>query len=244
MKKSKILVPAIALLALGVAGSSVGTVAWFMSSTATSDVVAATGSVTATSGQTSADNFTLEAHVGSITNNNKVFLTNDEGKTKIWNGTSNIEITPTGGAAYATAPISFSVTYKGDAADAAAVLASWKDFVPSTGIDVNITDSTTYDDAHNFNQEMKDAEVSKKGLKFWNSVPGTSDWVLSAHKSIALNASQTLAENITFSKSGDVWIGSAEISCGNVLIGIQGLDSIVQDADDTYEFTATPKDIA
>lgn len=249
MKKSKILVPAIALLALGVAGSATGTVAWFTAASATSDVVAATGNVTATSGQVGAEKFVITAEVGTIAQSGSVYLTNDSGKTKVFNQTAgtNIEITPSGGAAYATAPISFAIEYTGSAADAAAVLAAWKDFVPAAGIQVTVTDTTEYTSAKGFNAEMIAAEAANKGLKFWTSAPSAAeDWVLSTHKTAVLTVAEGTCEGVTFAYDTEhaKWKATSSVSAGDVYVGIQGLDSIVQDADDTYQFTATPQDLA
>ena len=87
MKKSRILVPALAVLALGVAGSAVGTVAWFQSTgVAQIDVENDVGGINAKESSLDVGSF----KVTPIVNNSydAVELTNTEGKTFVYvNGT-------------------------------------------------------------------------------------------------------------------------------------------------------------
>ena len=233
------------LVAAGAVGVT-GTFAWFQVGASIDEKNVDTANVTAISGQTGSEEFDITVVAGTITNYNAVYLTNDSGQTKIISGGQNAVITPTGGAAYATVgAATLKVEYKGaSATTAAGVLSFWKSAL-TTSIWVKATDTTAYNAGAGFaavagdNNDMIEVAAANKGLKFWTTAPSSaSDWVLSTHKSATVSVTESTAENVAFSLVSTVW--TATIDIPDILVGIQGVDNIVQDADDTYEMTLTP----
>ncbi len=223
MKKSKILVPAIALLALGVAGSTVGTVAWFQATAASTSVAADTANVETISGVTNTDAFEVTAVLtGSLDN---IYLTNDAGETKLIVNNENVVVTPSEGTGYKTLTVNAKVDYTGSGSPVSAdyVLSAWKETVKASGINFTVTDTST-------------GLGAGAGLKFWTAAP-TSSWAGEA--SVSVNCTKPVATAVTFTGSGNAY--SADIECNlAVYVGVKGVDDLVQESTDAYQLTVTP----
>lgn len=238
MKKSKILVPAIALLALGVAGSTAGTVAWFTATAAQTSVAADTASIVAQAGVTSTDSFKVTA-VLSESSYSGVYLTNDQGQTKLIVGGSDVVVNPTEGSAVATVSIAFQIDYTGAAASAADVLSAWTETVKAGGIVFKFADTTQYN-ATNFPDATDHQSAAEgRGLKFFSSVPsGTS---FAGATTLDVTVSKADAINVTFSGSEGSYSATANPATALAYIGVKGVDGLKQYATDTYSFSCTPE---
>lgn len=240
MKKSKILVPAIALLALGVAGSATGTVAWFTASAATKSVQADTASIVAQAGVTSTDAFKVTA-VLSESAYNGVYLTNDTGQTKLIVGSSNVVVTPTEGQGYATVGISFQIDYTGAAASASDVLSAWTQTVAAGGISFTFSDITEYNATNFPDATGHQSAADGRGLKFWTAVPAAPSYAGAATVTVTCAKADAIA--VEFSGSA----GSYSATCNpglSVYVGVKGVDDLVQYSTDTYSFQCLPAFVA
>ena len=114
MKKStKILVPALAVLALGMAASVTGTVAWYsVGAASTTKNVAVTGALNSATNEYSAGSITFKL-AATVTNGTEVILTDDYGMTYYTSGSTNyLDVTKIGsfsqGSQYALLTLSLT----------------------------------------------------------------------------------------------------------------------------------------
>lgn len=207
MKKAKIIVPAIALLALGVAGSTLGTVAWYQA-TASANVLngtAVTGSLaTASSSKDMAGSFTITP--SAIGDKDSVALTDSEGKTYVSvsdgeGGYTTYEAT-TAGSLYVTYALSATVTYDGDLVDQAAIQALWE--ASCTTVTLTLSCTNASGTAVSGSASTSDIHYITSSSNFADKANGNV---------ITLNAST-------------ITVGT-EKSFGNVLVAVRGSDEVV-----------------
>lgn len=141
MKKSRILVPALAVLALGVAGSAVGTVAWFQASADYNmSVTPGTKNVTVIEDQLEDGDFKFI--VAADASSYSVSLTDDDGKCYVMVGTQKVEVEAS--VPQVAIPFAVSVEYTPGDPDqkpstSQEMQAIWAEFVAnklSSGLDI------------------------------------------------------------------------------------------------------------
>lgn len=221
MKKTKILVPAIAVLALGLAASTTATVAWYQASNNASisnGTPVAAGTLTV--GQTvkeSVNNFTIVPT--AISGAQTVALTATNGKTYVSVPTGNNTWATVEGSTTAAKAVAYElkakVTYSGDLTVANDVKALWE----STCTDVTLT--------------LSCASVAGEAIHgdfTVNDIRGVA--------STAAAASGDLAK--TKGASAFTWSSAtttAELSFGTIYVAITGSDDVIVDADHLPTYT-------
>ena len=204
MKKAKIIVPAIALLALGVAGSTLGTVAWFQADqtvnvTATS-VQQGAMSAKVTDASVGTFTFTLSG-LTATTADKSVDLTDAEGKSWVYiDATSLQEVTPSNPTCEWSG-LSFAVSYSGPSDTAAKIQAEWNNVCTQySTVSVAVSSDTGNTHVVRFGAAGAGAAacvngpyslLSAKALNSisWSSAPTGSAAPYSSSQSIALTAS-------------------------------------------------------
>ncbi len=206
MKKTKILVPAIAVLALGIAASTTATVAWY-TATATAAVNNAspvTGTLTtAASTQDMAGSFTITP--SAIGDKSDIALTDANGKTYVsvsdgQGGYTAYEASGTN--LYATYALSATVTYDGPLQDAAAIQSLWEASCTSVTLTLSCTGASG---------TAVTGSASTSDIHYITSSSNFAD--------LANGNVITLAANT-------ITVGT-EKSFGNVLVAVRGSDSVV-----------------
>lgn len=245
MKKSKILVPAIALLALGVAGSATGTVAWFQIGTLTPTVgTTPTGTVASTTDFDQTGSFVVSAVDGGVkVAQSAISLTNSLGETYLWDGTSNIKA-PDQAIKYSEVTVDMSIAYEGALNDADAIKNLWMSSVASHAVTIKVEDKSLASDT--VVPEGKTKCVTGGGLK----LSAGADTVVAATVGAELTGVTTVlgdSTKITFStpteKSGStgVYQSSATINAAATFyVAIAGVDGVEQKATDYYLMKVSP----
>lgn len=227
MKKSKILVPAIALLALGVAGSTVGTVAWFTAGTITpTPGSVGSGTITATTEIESLGSFTVNVTNVAIADPT-ISLTNTAGETYLWDGHNNIKA-PVQTTTYSNVTVSMSVVYAGDITDAASIKALWEQSASQVSLKVEDLSADA---------ELPDGKTriaSGGGVKL-SSVSGTAAVASTSHTLDPLACD--LLTGADFSVNNTATFAAA----AEFYVGLIGVDSVEQKPTDYYTIKVSPQ---
>lgn len=239
MKKSKILVPAVALLALGMAASTTATIAWFQA-----------GAITPTAGSTQTGTIVSKTDVdslGSFTVNitalhvspDTVSLTNAAGDTYLYNGTTNVKVAEQANK-FATVTVDFSIVYSGDAATADGVLALWNQSFAAHPVTVKAEDKS-----HTYTAQTLPTHTpaytlchANGGLKF--SASSGDAAIASVVSQDLTGVSAALGSGLsTFVKDGNNWTATKS-AAATFYVGIAGVDNAYQYATDYYEMLVSP----
>lgn len=236
MKKSKILVPAIALLALGVAGSTVGTVAWFTAGTVTPTA----GTIQSASIASKTDTLDIGSFVVNVTavheSQESVSLTNASGDTFLWDGTSNIKA-PAQAVKASTVTVDMSVVYTGSLDDAGAIKNLWLTSLAAHPVTLRVEDISATDTL----PDGKTRVVTGGGLKFSASNESAA---IGATPAANLTGVSVALSDVTFgtvSGSGDAKTSTAsKNAAGTFYVAIAGVDNVYQYGTDYYCMKVSP----
>lgn len=252
MKKTKIIVPAIAVLALGMAASVSATVAWFQvanASIAAGDVV--TGSVKASTTSSNLGSFTVTPQLDVAISNSNVVLSDKDGN--VYTETNGVKVNVNGQNAitttYVNAQVKFLISYSGQATSADEVLGLWNAAAADSFV-ATISDTTAYSasvpstaigtewskaansgwlDGTDFGLKFRTADVSRSENGWTNAGTGT-------HTGNTLASSTFSLDNPgTFSGSSGTYTVTSSVKA-TFHVGIVGMDGVVQTSSDAYSF--------
>lgn len=228
MKKAKIIVPAIALLALGVAGSSLGTVAWFIASQAASydTVVADTEAVGTKASTLTLGKFTLEAIAGSPSHAN-VSLTDTSGNSYVYAsgtvgqpGTGKVSATAVDpiSTISCTLQVSYAAADGEDLPSASDIAQIWKATISANSITIKATSDANV-------RFLNGNDPAAQGFS-WAGTVGTTG--------VNLTIANSALNSLAFDASG---VATSTPSAGSVYVAVTGQEVVEEAASHTVTFT-------
>ena len=156
MKKSRILVPALAVLALGIAGSSVGTVAWFVANQAATISEAAAEEKTVVSENSTLDAGSFTISTKAVNPSTSIGLTDTDGKTFVYVGSvgsSNLVEASTEhpyGAASCGLVVQYNNPDDAEEKSGAEIKAIWLDTIKNNNITIHVEQKASESHAMRF----------------------------------------------------------------------------------------------